>query len=128
MVEATKARVAPVSSAMLYGSGVFTTLAIYNSKPFLWPNHWTRLANHAARLDIDVSGLSEKNVGDALRKLIAVNQVNHGRARVILLARSGRDIWKAKMPGARKTDLIIMTGDAHKGVGGGISLAVSPIA
>jgi len=26
MLEATKARVAPVSSAMLYGRGVFTTL------------------------------------------------------------------------------------------------------
>jgi len=126
MVEATKARVAPVSSAMLYGRGAFTTLAIYNGKPFLWPNHWTRLANHAARLDIDLAGLSEKNVGDALRKLMAVNQVKQGRARVILLARSGRDIWKAKMPGARKTDLIIMTGNAHKVSGGGISIAVSP--
>jgi branched-subunit amino acid aminotransferase/4-amino-4-deoxychorismate lyase len=126
MVEATKARVAPVSSAMLYGRGVFTTLAIHNAKPFLWPNHWTRLANHAARLDIDLAGLSEKTVDDALRKLIAVNQVKQGRARVILLARSGRDIWKAKMPGAKKTDLIIMTGDAHKVSGDGISLAVSP--
>lgn len=126
MVEATKARVAPVSSAMLYGRGVFTTLAIYNANPFLWPNHWARLTNHAARLDIDIAGLSEKNVGDALRKLIAVNQVNHGRARVILLARSGRDIWKTRTPGARKTDVIIMTGDIHKVAASGISLAVSP--
>jgi len=45
---------------------------------------------------------------------------------VILLARSGRDIWKTKMPGTRKTDLIIMTGDAHKVAAGGVSLAVSP--
>lgn len=126
MVEATKARVAPVSSAMLYGRGVFTTLAIYNSKPFLWSNHWARLLIHAAKLDIDLIGLSEKNVGDALRKLIAVNQVSSGRARVILLARRGRDIWKTKMPGTRKTDLIIMTGDSHKVAAGGISLAVSP--
>jgi branched-subunit amino acid aminotransferase/4-amino-4-deoxychorismate lyase len=126
MVEATKARVAPVSSAMLYGRGVFTTLAIYNSKPFLWSNHWARLSTHAAKLDIEITGLSEKNVGEALRKLIAVNQVSGGRARVILLARSGRDIWKTKMPGTRKTDLIIMTGDAHKVAAGGISLAVSP--
>ena len=45
MVEATKARVAPVSSAMLYGRGVFTTLAIYNSQPFLWSKHWQRLTH-----------------------------------------------------------------------------------
>ena len=126
MVEATKARVAPVSSAMLYGRGVFTTLAIYNSTPFLWSKHWERLSSHAAKLDVGLTGFSEKNVGDALRKLIAVNQVSQGRARVILLARSGRDIWKTKTPGARKTDLIIMTGDAHQAATGGISLAVSP--
>ena len=98
MVEATKARVAPVSSAMLYGRGVFTTLAIYNSQPFLWTKHWQRLTTHANKLDIDHTGCTEKNVGDALRKLIAVNQVQEGRARVILLARSGRDICKTKTP------------------------------
>ena len=126
MVEATKARVAPVSSAMLYGRGVFTTLAIYNSQPFLWCKHWNRLAAHAKRLDIDYTGCTEKNVGDALHKLITVNQVKDGRARVILLARHGRDIWKTKVPGAKKTDLLIMTGDSQKILQTGLSLAVSP--
>jgi len=126
MVEATKARVAPVSSAMLYGRGVFTTLAIYNSQPFLWTKHWQRLATHAKRLDIDHTGCTEKNVGEALHKLIAVNQVREGRARVILLARSGRDIWKTKSPGAKKTDLLIMTGESQKLAPTGMSLAVSP--
>jgi len=126
MVEATKARVAPVSSAMLYGRGVFTTLAIYNSQPFLWAKHWQRLATHAKRLDIDHTGCTEKNVGEALHKLIAVNQVREGRARVILLARSGRDIWKTKSPGAKKTDLLIMTGESQKLAPTGMSLAVSP--
>ena len=126
MVEATKARVAPVSSAMLYGRGVFTTLAIYNSEPFLWSKHWQRLATHATKLDIDHTGCTEKNVGEALQKLIAVNQVNEGRARVILLARHGRDIWKTKAPGTKKTDLLIMTGDPQKIPQTGLSLAVSP--
>jgi len=125
MVEATKARVAPVSSAMLYGRGVFTTLAIYNSQPFLWSKHWQRLIAHARKLDIDYTGCTEKNVGDALHKLIAFNQVAEGRARVIMLARSGRDIWKTKMPG-KKTDLLIMTGDPQKVSANGLSLAVSP--
>lgn len=126
MVEATKARLAPVSSAMLYGRGVFTTLAIYDARPFLWSKHWQRLTAHAGKLDIDVSGCTEKSVGDALKKLIAVNQVKEGRARVILLARSGRDFWKAKMAGLRKTDLLIMTGNPHKVSRNGLSLAVSP--
>ena len=124
MVEATKARVAPVSSAMLYGRGVFTTLAIYNSQPFLWSKHWQRLTAHAKKLDVDYTGCTEKNVGEALQKLIAVNQVKEGRARVIMLARSGRDTWKTK--GAKKTDLLIMTGDPQKVSPNGLSLAVSP--
>jgi len=126
MLEATKARVAPVSSAMLYGRGVFTTVAIYNGKPFLWPDHWRRLKDHAERLDIDSSGLNDDNVGDAIRKLVAVNQVKRGRARVILLARSGRDIWKTKKASPNKTDLLIMTGESQKIPPAGMSLAVSP--
>lgn len=126
MVEATKARVAPVSSAMLYGRGVFTTLAIYNSQPFLWSKHWQRLTAHAKKLDVDFTGCNEENVGGALRKLISVNGVKDGRARVIMLARHGRDIWKTKVPGAKKTDLLIMTGDPQKNAPAGLSLAVSP--
>ncbi|HEV7798782.1 MAG TPA: aminotransferase class IV [Pyrinomonadaceae bacterium] len=126
MLEATKARVAPVSSAMLYGRGVFTTVAIYNGKPFLWPEHWRRLKNHAERLSVDLGGCNEQSVGDGLRKLVAVNQVKNGRARVILLARSGRDVWKAKQEGTRKTDLLIMTGEPQKISSAGMSLAVSP--
>lgn len=126
MLEATKARLAPVSSAMLYGRGVFTTVAIYNGKPFRWPQHWQRLQNHAERLKVDCTGANERNVGEAVRKLVAVNQVRSGRARVILLARSGRDVWKPKKEGARKTDLLIMTSEPQKVPTAGMSLAVSP--
>jgi aminodeoxychorismate lyase len=126
MVEATKARVAAVSSAALYGRGVFTTLAVYDSQPFLWSKHWQRLAAHAAKLDIDHSGCTEKSVGESVNKLIAVNQVKDGRVRVTMLARSGRDFWKAKLPSSRKTDLLIMTGDPHRVSANGLSLAVSP--
>ncbi|MGH9972217.1 MAG: aminotransferase class IV [Pyrinomonadaceae bacterium] len=125
MVEATKARVAPVSWAMLYGRGAFTTVAIHGGKPFLWPQHWTRVLDHAGQLGIDCSGCTERGVGEALNKLISVNRVDVGRARVILLARHGRDFWKTKSPG-KKTDLLIMTGDAQKLPQGGLTLAVSP--
>ena len=126
MVEATKARLAAVSSATLYGRGVFTTLAVYDSKPFLWSKHWQRLTAHAAKLDVDHTGCTEKSVGEALAKLIAVNQVKNGRARVTMLARSAGDFWKAKLPSTRKTDLLIMTGDPHRVSQNGLSLAVSP--
>ena len=126
MVEATKARVAAVSSSTLYGRGVFTTLAVYDSNPFLWSKHWQRLAAHAAKLDIDHTGCTEKSVGESLRKLIAVNQVKNGRARVTMLARTNNGSWKAKLSSSRKTDLLIMTGEAHRASPNGLSLAVSP--
>ena len=126
MLAATKARVAPVSSAMLYGRGVFTTVAIYQGTPFLWPEHWQRLLNHAGQLNIDCSGCTEAGVGEALGKLIKVNNVSDGRARVILLARSGRDFWKTKAPGAKQTDMLIMTGEPQKVPESGMTLAVSP--
>lgn len=126
MLEATKARVAPVSSAMLYGRGVFTTIAIHNGKPFRWPEHWQRLKNHAERLSVDCTGANDRNVGEAVRKLVAVNQVKNGRARVILLARSGRDVWRAKKAETRKTDLLILTSEPQTLPAAGMSLAVSP--
>jgi branched-subunit amino acid aminotransferase/4-amino-4-deoxychorismate lyase len=43
-----------------------------------------------------------------------------------MLARSGRDIWRTKSPGAKKTDLLIMTGEPQKVAINGLSLAVSP--
>jgi aminodeoxychorismate lyase len=126
MLDAAKARVAPVSSAMLYGRGVFTTVAIYDGKPFRWPEHWRRLSSHAERLSVDSAGLNERNVGEALGKLLAVNRVKSGRARVILLARSGRDVWRTKKEDSRKTDLLIMTGEPQHVPSAGMSLAVSP--
>ncbi len=126
MVEADKARVAPVSSAMLYGRGVFTSLGVYNGTPFQWINHWNRLSAHAKKLNIELGSCTRKTVGEALQKLISFNQVSNGRAHVILLARGGVDFWKTLTPSGRKTDLLIMTAEAHQVPRTGLSLAVSP--
>ena len=60
MLEATKARVAPVSSAMLYGRGVFTTVAIYNGKPFLWPTTGNASKKTRQKLSVDCAGANER--------------------------------------------------------------------
>jgi branched-subunit amino acid aminotransferase/4-amino-4-deoxychorismate lyase len=124
MVEATKARVAPVSSAMLYGRGVFTSLAVHNGKPLQWSNHWNRLSAHGKKLDIELGSCTLKSVGDALQKLIKFNQVSTGRAHVILLARGGRDL--VRIPSDRKVDLLILTSEPRPVPENGLSLAVSP--
>jgi 4-amino-4-deoxychorismate lyase len=126
MLNAAKARIAPVSSAMLYGRGVFTTIAIYQGEPFFWPEHWDRLTHHAGQLKISCDECTRDSVLTALKKLIAVNRVRDGRARVILLARPSTQVWQAKPPGPRQTDLLILTADPQKVPATGVSIAVSP--
>lgn len=126
MLEATKARIAPVSSALLYGRGVFTTVAVYAGHPFLWPEHWARLMAHADRAGVDRSAFDEGSVTTCLEKLIAVNRVQEGRARVVLLASRGRAAWIAKGSSARKTDLLMMTGETRNVPEEGLTLTVSP--
>lgn len=126
MLEATKARIAPVSSALLYGRGVFTTVAVYAGRPFLWPQHWARLMDDANRAGVDCGGFDGAAVATCLNKLIAVNRVQDGRARVVLLASRGRDVWIAKSGSARKTDLLMMTGEPRQIPEEGLTLTVSP--
>ena len=52
--------------------------------------------------------------------------MKNGRARVIILARSGRDVWRAKKADTRKTDLLILTSEPQNVPRAGMSLAVSP--
>ena len=125
MVEASKARIAPVSSALLYGRGVYTTLAVYSGRPFRWQEHWPRLLDHADRAGVDRSGIQESTVATCLGKLIAVNHVEHGRARIALLAARGRDVWIAKGASQRKTDVLIMTGEPCKVPSNGLALTIS---
>ena len=126
MLEAAKARIAPVSSALLYGRGVFTTAAVYAGRPFLWPEHWTRLMDHADRAGVDRRSFDEASVSACLNKLIAVNRVQDGRARVVLLASKGSDVWIAKSSSTRKTDLLMMTGEVRLVPAEGLTLTVSP--
>jgi branched-subunit amino acid aminotransferase/4-amino-4-deoxychorismate lyase len=126
LLEATKARAAVVTAAALYGRGVFTTLAVYDSQPFLWDAHWRRLTEHAARTRVDVGSLTEDVVRDSLCRLIAANELKTGRARVTLLAKTGRGVWEIEDEDGAQTDFLIMTGDARVFGDDSLALTVSP--
>jgi 4-amino-4-deoxychorismate lyase len=126
IVDAARARIASVSAALLYGRGVFTTLALYRGRPFLWPQHWMRLVEHARRAGLDTGALDQERVEAALSELIEANKVRDGRAHVMLLARQGRGVWKMKGAGAHRTDLLIMTGEPHSVDKDGLAVTVSP--
>lgn len=101
-----------VSSAALYGRGVFTSLAIYDEKPFLWEKHWRRLSETSTRLEIDLSDFNDDTVNTALCRLIAENELSDGRARLTFFDRSAGKIWNSGTN--NKTGLLITTAEFQK--------------
>lgn len=128
VISAREARVAAVSAAMLYGRGVFTTLAVHDGRPFLWPRHWARLLDHAARMGVETGELEDERVRAALSEVIEANGVSEGRARVTLLSNRAGHMWKPDgEESGRLTDLLIMTGEPHAvSQGDSLALTVSP--
>ena len=127
IIEGTRARVEAINSAALYGRGVFTTMAIYGGRPFLWAEHWSRLANHADSMGIDRSTLDQESVGALLQRLIVRNEVENGRARITLLANTSSGTWQLNDEIHRKTNLLIMTGDTHTAAfEEGLAITLSP--
>ncbi len=55
-----------ISAAALYGRGIFTTIALYHSKPFQCSKHWQRLGENAKKINIDLADFTEEKVFDSL--------------------------------------------------------------
>jgi len=111
-----------LSPAALYGKGIFTTVAIYHQKPFLWENHWRRLKQNAEQVRIDLSDFSERVVYQSLSEIIRKNAVGSGRARLTFFDEKPAPIWS--YPSKKKTGLLITTADFR--VISEISLTLSP--
>jgi len=127
LLELAKASLPALTSATLYGRGVFTTLAVYRGQPFLWPEHWTRLVAHAERCGVRTGHFDQETVERALVRLIKENEMEEGRARITLLVRAVRGVWRRdRSAGELETDLLIMTGDARPAPEEGLALTISP--
>lgn len=127
LLEEARARLPCATAATLHGRGVFTVAAIHAGRPFLWPQHWARLAEHADRAGVVRKGFDEASVGALLARVIEANKVETGQARVMLLGRSVRGAWRRKsQSGAPATDLLIITADARTVSDAGLALTVSP--
>lgn len=112
-----------ISPAILYGKGIFTTIAIYEGKSFLWEKHWQRLTANAAKVGIDISEFSEEATRNALNEIIEKNSVANGRARITFFDESAGGIWSFDT--GPKTSLLITTADNRK-TPGNFRLTVSP--
>ena len=113
----------PISNAALYGKGVFTTIAVIDSAPFLWEKHWRRLTSHAAKLEIDISKFSEAEVFEALSLEIKSKNLKLGRARITVADESESELWSRG--GQKKTSLSIITAE-RRPITSELSLTISP--
>jgi branched-subunit amino acid aminotransferase/4-amino-4-deoxychorismate lyase len=123
LLEARRARLHAVTSAALYGRGVFTTVAVHRGRPSLWDAHWARLLAHAERAGVECD-FGDNEAALLLAHLVEANGVEDGRARVHLLARAVRGRWKMGSEG-RASDLLMMTADAWPAPES-LALTVSP--
>lgn len=112
ILPARDAKFSALSSAALYGSGVFTTVAVYERKPFQWQRHWQRLSENAEKLNIRLSEFTEEAVAAALAELVEENRVEQGRARLTFFDEAASGIWS--LENARKTSLLITTADQRE--------------
>lgn len=112
-----------LSSAALYGRGIFTSLAIYDKKPFLWEKHWRRLSRNASKIGVDLSDFSEESVMSSLTEIIEQNKIKNARARITFFDESPSKIWT--FDAKEKTSLLIQTADL-KQPKENLTLTVSP--
>ncbi len=106
---ASETHLSAVSSSALYGKGVFTTIAIFGSEPFLWEKHWHRLNSNAKTIGVDLSEFDENRVKDQLQKLVEKNSVIQGRCRITFFDESSSKIWSDDL--GQQTSLLVQTAD-----------------
>ena len=120
---AAGARITAISSAALYGRGVFSTISIHEGEPFLLDKHVRRLIANSGSIGIKLSIRFEEELRGGIYDLIAENQVVQGRARVTIFDESGSDVWGKS--DRVNLSLLIMTADARP-VPAELRLTVSP--
>jgi len=122
IVEAAESKIVPTVAGLLYGWGVFTTLRIYNGRPFAFDLHWKRLLLHAEKTRVAVP-LDIKQARRALDKLIASNSVEQGRARLTLV-KGDAGPWRIE-PG-RESEFLIFTAAETPRARADLALTLSP--
>lgn len=85
--------ITPLSAAAMYGKGVFTTVAVYRSEPFLLEKHQNRLLKDAGAVGLDVSGIDRSSIKEAMLKTIERNGLVNGRLRITLFDETPAAIW-----------------------------------
>ena len=101
-----EAHLSPGQMGLLMGWGVFTTLRIYEGRPFAFDRHWARMSHDAERLGMKLTHAQEA-VRRAVIELAEANDRPEGVARVSFVKNYG-GLW-AQAGNLPETDLLIFT-------------------
>ncbi len=112
------------SNAALYGSGIFTTIAIRSGEPVFWEKHWRRLTDNAARVRIDLSAHSNQATYSSLDDSIRESGIVDGRARITFTDDRRNEIWPGSEP-EQKTSVHVIVGE-NRPVPSQFKLTTSP--
>ena len=123
IIPTSNALLSAVSATAFYGKGIFTTLAIYDGKPFLWEKHWQRLNANAKKIGIDLSEFSEETAIKSLSAIIEKNNLTRARVRLTFFDESSSSIWQIESK--CQTSLLIVTADFRPNIEN-LNLTVSP--
>jgi branched-chain amino acid aminotransferase len=101
-----EAHLSPGQMGLLMGWGVFTTLRIYEGRPFAFDRHWARMSHDAERLGMNLT-YEQEAVRLAVTRLAEANDRPEGMARVSFVKNHG-GLW-AQAGNRPETDLLIFT-------------------
>jgi branched-chain amino acid aminotransferase len=101
-----EAHLSPGQMGLLMGWGVFTTLRIYEGRPFAFDRHWARMSHDAERLGMKLT-YEQEAVRRAVTRLAEANDRPEGMARVSFVKNHG-GLW-AQAGNRPETDLLIFT-------------------
>jgi branched-subunit amino acid aminotransferase/4-amino-4-deoxychorismate lyase len=122
IVPLVDARVSPASAGVLYGWGVFTTLAVREGVARAFGPHWERLSAHAARAHVRLAWERDE-VEAGLAALVAASGVVEGRARVTIV-RSAAGVWSA--PSERESDVVVLVAERPPRSDEPVAVTLSP--
>ncbi|HVF85685.1 MAG TPA: aminotransferase class IV [Abditibacteriaceae bacterium] len=80
------APIAATSAGTLLGWGVFTTIGVWNQRPFVLDLHLQRLRHDAAKAQIEYS-IADETLAQAVQDVLAANDIARGLARITVTQR-----------------------------------------
>lgn len=97
----------------LYGSGIFSTIAVREGKPIHWEKHWNRLQTNAKAIGIDLHTYQPDAVLLKLTKAINDKGLTDGKARLTFYDNRASEIWPDDAASDARTALDILIGECR---------------